>query len=126
MNKTLQWLFLIILALALNVLVVPMAAFSLFGTQEGTSIFSLDYLIAFLVWFVPNIIVIQLIIATKKSLDRERFIGYLFIGVQMILLFTVYSFSVPFEAVVWIGGAMQVIVVALLVVTIRKRQPQLG
>jgi len=75
---------------------VPLALFSLFDTLSGTSIFSIDYLIAFTTLFIPNILTISLFVLVKK----ENLIGFL-IGlmltvvevIAMVIIFLTLEFT---------------------------------
>lgn len=45
-KTTIKGFIVVVMAIIVNVCTFPVTAFSLFTTQEGTSIFSIDYLIA--------------------------------------------------------------------------------
>lgn len=74
MNKTAQWIIWLLALVAINIPTILMASFSLFGTAEGTSIFSVDYLIAAGILFLGNIIIIQLFLTIRKG----RYQGFIF------------------------------------------------
>ncbi|MFE6169353.1 hypothetical protein ACFVP8_16005 [Viridibacillus arvi] len=87
MNKTMQWIIWILTMIVINLSAFLIASFSLFGTQEGTSIFSLDYAIAFGIIVVANIITTQLYLAIRKG-DQKGFVYGLFVVlIQAISLF---------------------------------------
>lgn len=74
MNKIAQWIIWILALVAINIPTILIASFSLFGTMEGTSIFSVDYLIAAGILLLCNIIIIQLFLAIRKG----RYKGFIF------------------------------------------------
>ncbi|MBD3107534.1 hypothetical protein IEO70_04075 [Bacillus sp. AGMB 02131] len=67
MKKSLYLFIWVLVAIVINMGAFPVAMFSLFGTPEGTSIFSLDYLIAFIIVFLANIVTIQIFVAMRKN-----------------------------------------------------------
>lgn len=74
MNKTAQWIIWVLALVAINIPTILIASFSLFGTAEGTSIFSVDYLIVAGILLLGNIIIIQLFLAIRKG----RYLGFIF------------------------------------------------
>lgn len=75
MKKSMYWIILGLVLVVVNLAAIPISSFSLFGTDEGTSIFSIDYLMAFAILVIPNIVTISLFISAKKENVTEFFIG---------------------------------------------------
>ena len=75
MKKTINWIIWSLVLIVINMGAFPIALFSLFGTAEGTSIFSLDYLIAFLIMLLANIVTIQLFVSIRKQKQKAFLIG---------------------------------------------------
>ena len=67
MKKSLYLFIWVLVVIVVNMGAFPIAMFSLFGTPEGTSIFSLDYLMAFIIVFLANIVSIQIFVAMRKN-----------------------------------------------------------
>ncbi|MER2109187.1 MAG: hypothetical protein ABS949_19860 [Solibacillus sp.] len=110
----------VIIALAINACAVPLAAFSLFGTPEGTSLFSVDYLIAAVIQLAPNIIVLQLIIALRKNKQPLVIAGWLVAIAEVILFFLLYQADLDLVMFMYIGLVVVGIGILLLVKAIRS------
>lgn len=82
------WIILGLVLVVINLAAIPISAFSLFGTVEGTSIFSIDYLIAFAILVIPNIVTISLFVSAKKENVTEFFIG---VGLAIVEVITMTS-----------------------------------
>ena len=65
MKKSMYWIILGLVLVVVNLAAIPISSFSLFGADEGTSIFSIDYLMAFAILVIPNIVTISLFISAK-------------------------------------------------------------
>lgn len=88
MKKPMYWIILGLVLVVINLAAIPISAFSLFGTAEGTSIFSIDYLIAFAILVIPNIVTISLFVSAKKENVTEFFIG---VGLAIVEVITMTS-----------------------------------
>ena len=88
MKKSMYWIILGLVLVVINLAAIPISAFSLFGTAEGTSIFSIDYLIAFAILVIPNIVTISLFVSAKKENVTEFFIG---VGLAIVEVITMTS-----------------------------------
>ena len=75
MKKKMYGIIWSLVVIVINIGAFPIALFSLFGTSEGTSIFSLDYLIAFSIVALANIITIQLFISFRRQNQRDFLLG---------------------------------------------------
>lgn len=100
MNKTLQWILTIAIGLVIISLAWPIASFSLFGTAEGTSIFSIDYAVAFLLVILPLLVVALLAVATYRGVTQWVYIGYGLATVEMLVLAGLVFGSLPFTVFV--------------------------
>lgn len=80
MQKSMYWIIWSLVFIIINIGAFPIAIFSLFGTAEGTSIFSLDYLIAFFIIVLANLISIQLFISSRSQ-DQKGFLFGLIIAI---------------------------------------------
>lgn len=80
MKKSMYWIIWSLAFIVINIGIFPIAAFSLFGTAEGTSIFSLDYLIAFSIIILANIISIQLFVSSRRQ-DQKSFLFGLILAI---------------------------------------------
>ena len=90
MEKSMNWIISSLVLVVINLAAIPISAFSLFGTAEGTSIFSIDYLIAFTILVVPNIVTISLFISAKKENVTEFFIGVGLAIAQVVILASIF------------------------------------
>lgn len=61
MNKTTTKILIAVIILNINICAVPLAAFSLFATPEGTSIFSTDYLLAAAILMAADLVMLVLL-----------------------------------------------------------------
>lgn len=90
MKKSMYWMILGLVLVVINLGAFPISAFSLFGTAEGTSIFSIDYLIAFAILFVPNIVTISLFVSAKKENVKAFFIGVGLAIVEALVMMSIF------------------------------------
>ena len=118
MNKTVQWIIWVLALVAINIPTISIASFSLFGTAEGTSIFSIDYLIAAGILLLGNIIIIQLFLAIRKG----RYQGFIFgLSVAVAQAIGLYLIVVLyFTAGLIIMGVSILTAIGLLFKTIKK------
>lgn len=86
-NKKWYWALFVVTVLVVNVFAFPIALFSLFGTAEGTSIFSLDYLIAAGILFLANAVNIQLFLSLLRGDERLVRAGFLLVALEVLTLF---------------------------------------
>ena len=115
MKKAIYWMIWGLTLAAINVGAFPIAVFSLFGTVEGTSIFSIDYLIAFSIILFANIIPFQLFISIRKQ-DQEGFLFGLILAIIEVCSFVLlinstvaFSICLALAAISTIGGAILLI-----------------
>lgn len=108
MNKTLQWLLTIAITIVIARTSGLIASFSLFGTPEGTSLFSIYFLIAGLIFVIPLLVVVLLILAIIKENTRWIYRGYLLATLEMAVLagFVYASFPFTVFVVVVLGVAI--------------------
>lgn len=119
MKKQMYWIIFGLVLVIINLGVIPISVFSLFGTEEGTSIFSLDYLIAFTILFIPNIITISLLVSAKKQNLIEFFIGVgLAIGQSVVLMCVLFGMVESIMLVVVMIGLCAVGGIILIVKSI--------
>ncbi|MGM9985918.1 MAG: hypothetical protein ACI35O_01700 [Bacillaceae bacterium] len=90
MKKSMYWSIWGLVLVIINLSTIPISLFSLFGTAEGTSIFSIDYLIAFAILFIPNIVTISLFVSAKKENLTEFFIGVGLAIVEVIVMVSIF------------------------------------
>ena len=117
MNKTVQWIIWVLALVAINIPIIPIALFSLFGTAEGTSIFSIDYLIAAGILLIGNIIIIQLFLAIRKGRYQGFIFGLSVAVAQAIALYLI--FTLYFTAWLIIMGVCILAAFVLLIKTIK-------
>ena len=86
MKKSMYWMILGLVLVVINLGAIPISVFSLFGTTEGTSIFSIDYLVAFSILFIPNIVTISLFVSAKKENVTAFFIGVVLAIVEVVVM----------------------------------------
>ena len=104
MKKFLYWLLSGLALIVINLAAAPIALFSLFGTVSGTSIFSVDYLIAFTIMFIPNIVTISLFVSAKKQHANAFFTGLGIAVLEAIALVTlVFNMELIIPCVVIVG-----------------------
>ena len=109
MNKVMHGL---LIATITVVIIIPswlIASFSLFATPEGTSIFSLDFLVAGIIFIIPLLVVILLILALTRNAMTWVYRGYALATLEMLVLVGLVYSSLPFTLFV-IG----IIVVSIL------------
>lgn len=93
MKKSMYWIIWSLAVIVINIGAVPIALFSLFGTAEGTSIFSIDYLIAFSIIALANIISIQLFISARRQ-EQKGFLFGLVVAVMEACSFVLFLNSI--------------------------------
>ena len=86
-NKKWYWVLFVITVFVVNVFAFPIALFSLFGTAEGTSIFSLDYFIAAGILLLANAVNIQLFLSLRRGDERLVRAGFLLAALEVLTLF---------------------------------------
>ena len=96
MNKTIQWLLTIAITIVIITTAGLIASFSLFGTAEGTSFFSIDFLIAGLILIIPLLVVLLLIIAIRKENTPWVYRGFVLATLEMAVLAGLVYSSLPF------------------------------
>lgn len=119
MNKTIQWIIWGLALVAINIPTILIASFSLFGTPEGTSIFSVDYLIAAGILLLGNVINIQLFLAIRKGHSQ----GFIF-GLSLVVAqtFGFYLFGQNYFTVgLIITGLSILAAIVLLIKEIKQR-----
>ena len=98
MNKFMYWIIWSLVLIVINIGAFPIAMFSLFGTAEGTSIFSLDYFIAFSIMLLANIVTIQLFVSARKQNQKTFIIGLVLAIIEacafLLFIFTGTEFAV--------------------------------
>ena len=90
MKNSMYWLLAGLVVVVINLGAIPISAFSLFGTAEGTSIFSIDYLIAFAILFIPNIVTISLFVSIRKQNVKAFFIGVGLAIVEALVMMSIF------------------------------------
>lgn len=120
MNKTLQWIIWILALIAINIPTLSFASFALFGTAEGTSIFSIDYLLAVGILIAGNIITVQLFLAIRKNHYTGFLYGLLTAVSQSAGL---YLFAVTF-ATPWLYLTGFSILVAIVLLILQIKRPK--
>ncbi|WP_455675145.1 hypothetical protein [Pradoshia sp.] len=101
MKTAVYWMIWGLALVAINVGAILIALFSLFATPEGTSIFSLDYLIALSIIVLPNIISVQLFIALRKQ-NQKGFLFGLVLAIMEVCSFIIYIYR-PLEIYIWLA-----------------------
>ena len=85
-NKKWYWALFVVTVFVVNVFAFPIALFSLFGTAEGTSIFSLDYFIAAGILLLANAVNIQLFLSLRRGDERLVLAGFLLAALEVLTL----------------------------------------
>lgn len=85
-NKKWYWALFVVTVFVVNVFAFPIALFSLFGTAEGTSIFSLDYFIAAGILLLANAVNIQLFLSLRRGDERLVRAGFLLAALEVLTL----------------------------------------
>ena len=111
----------VVIALAINACAVPLAAFSLFATPEGTSMFSTDYLLAAMILLAANVIVLQLIIALRKNKQPLLIGGWIVAMAEVVLFFILYQAGLDLLTFTYMSLFIVLIGLVLLVKTIRSK-----
>ncbi|WP_042347643.1 hypothetical protein [Bacillus massiliigorillae] len=119
MNKLIYWIIWTLVVITINIGAFPIALFSLFATQEGTSIFSIDYLIAFSIILVANVLSIQLFIAARRQNQKRFIIGLVAAVIQVIAIMLFMNTS--FTASIPLAGLSVLTGIVLLVRSIIKK-----
>jgi hypothetical protein len=114
MKQVLSWILWILVLVSINIGAFPIAAFSLFGTSEGTSIFSVDYFIVFAIMLVANIVTIQLFMSLRKNDQKGILLGCIFAIMEVVslMLFITTDVSyvyIPLVIVSVLGAAILLI-----------------
>lgn len=111
MKKSMYWVIWSLVFVVINIPAFLIANFSLFGTAEGTSIFSLDFLIAFAIIVLANIITIQLFISSLRQ-DQKGFLFGLVIAIVEVCSFVLlfignidFSICITLAAISIVGAA---------------------
>ena len=112
MNKTVMIVLTILATVAVNVGAIPLAFFSLFGTAEGTSIFSIDYLIFTLILVLANLIVVQLFMAIKK--DKKQLFAYGLIVAIIEVVFFVLFYNGGLNGLFFLIGSVTIVLAAFV------------
>lgn len=120
MNKSVSWIIWALAFFIINLGAFPIAAFSLFLTSEGTSIFSIDYMIALIILLSANIITVQIWLAIRMNNTKGFLAGVI---VAILEISALFLFINSFEIKVCIALAVTSIVLAigLLIWTIRSK-----
>ncbi|MER1998220.1 MAG: hypothetical protein ABS882_00480 [Lysinibacillus sp.] len=113
--------FVLLMALAMNLGVYPVAAFSLFATPEGTGIWSADFLIAVLIMLAANIVVIQLLLAIRKNAQRLLTIGWILAFMQLLLFIFMYGGVLNLSVFLTMSVLVVAVAFILLVTTITAK-----
>ncbi len=90
-NRLIYWLLWGMALVVINTFTVPIAMFSLFGTAEGTSIFSIDYAIFFAIFIGANAVILQLLLSILRRDERLILTGLVIAVAQIIALFYVVT-----------------------------------
>lgn len=120
MNRTIQYIILLLIFIVINLSAFQIASFSLFTTKEGTSIFSLDYLIAFGIMIVANFIIIQLFLAIRKSHQKGFILGLIIATLQAISLYT-FIYTTMFDLGLILSIILILVALVLLFIELKKR-----
>ncbi|MBD7986234.1 hypothetical protein H9649_16815 [Sporosarcina sp. Sa2YVA2] len=123
MNKTIQWVSFVLAAVAINIPAFLLASFTLFGTSEGTSIFSIDYAVAALIVILANGSIAALFLAINRNYARGFFYALVASVAEAICLYIVLvTFNMN---VLLITGIVIVINIVLLIyiITSTKAKP---
>lgn len=103
-----SWLLFGLALISINLGTIPITIFALidplYETLTGKNIFSIDYLIAFAILLIPNIVTIVLFILAKKEAITEFFtcLGLAVIEVVALVLifFTTFEYVMIFVLIV--------------------------
>ncbi|MGN1401997.1 MAG: hypothetical protein ACI4XL_10880 [Bacillus sp. (in: firmicutes)] len=117
MKKIVYWIIWCLALVTINLGAFPIAMFSLFDTAEGTSIFSLDYAIAFAIIVFANIITVQLFISLRKH-DQISFIIGLMIAIIEVLSLVLFFNGVESSICIALAAGSIIGATILLVKTI--------
>ena len=90
MKKSAYWFIFAVVLVLINLSAIPLALFSLFDTQSGTSIFSIDYLIAFTILLIPNIVTISLFVSVRKGHVKSFFVGLVLAMIEVITMVSLF------------------------------------
>lgn len=119
MNKPVQWIIWVVALVAINIPTILIASFSLFGTAEGTSIFSVDYLIAAGILLLGNIIILQLFLAIRKNRYQAFVYGLSVTVAQAIGFYLIGMFYFKLGPIIL--GASILLAISLLIKEIKYR-----
>ena len=95
MKKSAYWFIFAVVLVLINLSAVPLALVSLFDTQSGTSIFSIDYLIAFTILLIPNIVTISLFVSVRKGYEK-CFLAGLALAIVEVIAMVILFFKLDF------------------------------
>lgn len=105
MTKTTCKILSVLAILNINLGAIPMALFSLFGTTAETSIFSVDYLIAFAIFLIPNLVAVGLFTFIKRESMNEF---YICLGLAFLNAVLVAVAALTFEYVTAIAAIVTI------------------
>ncbi|WP_050616406.1 hypothetical protein [Bacillus testis] len=120
MKKSMYWMIWILALIVINIGAIPLALFSLFDTAEGTSIFSLDYLIAFSIIVLANLITIHLFISARKQ-DQKGFLSGLVIVIIEACSFVLFIYSMGAFSISAVLAAISVVGAVILLIKSARR-----
>ena len=120
MNKLMSWIIWGLVLIVINMGAFPIALFSLFGTAEGTSIFSIDYLIAFSIMLLANIVTIQLFIAARRQ-DQKGFLFGLIFAIMEVCAFVLFIYTGAAFSLCLTLVIISIVGASVLLVTSKKR-----
>ncbi|MDV6378687.1 hypothetical protein ORD22_10715 [Sporosarcina sp. GW1-11] len=121
MNKIAQWIIWFLVLIPNSILVYLFISFSLFGTAEGASPSSIDYLIAVAIVLITNITTIQLVVAIQKQ-RSQGFIYGVIVAVAQIL--GLYVFAITFSIIGLVITVISMFVALILLVRALKQPDQ--
>lgn len=114
MTKTTCKILSILAVIGINLGAIPMALFSLFDTQEGTSLFSVDYLLAFSIFLIPNLVSVGLFTFIKKESMKEFYIclGLAFLNAVLVAVAALtFEYVTAIAAIVTISSLVSLFLV---------------
>ncbi|OCA80841.1 hypothetical protein [Pseudobacillus wudalianchiensis] len=119
MNKVLFWLSWGLAFLIINLSTLPIAAFILYGPEDEAGVFSTPFIRVVGLFFIINLITLQMFIAGRKENKRGFAVG-LSIAVLQVAGIIIFMSTISTTAVLFV---MLVLVIAavLLVKEIRRR-----
>lgn len=115
MKKSTYWIIWSLVVIIINIGVIPIAGFSLFTVTEGTSIFSVDYLVAFLIILFANIASIQLFISSRKQDQKSFLLGLILVVIEVCAFILIINVAAPFSVCITMVAISVVGAIVLLV-----------